>query len=101
MWLAVVLINVTIAVGCFYVAGRIWALRHRLLRLEQRALLLERRLERVLRQTTQVFERQQIRTYNLKHQYLSLQIQLEQIRKILALVSFGLGIWRGRLRRQK
>ncbi|MEB3886311.1 hypothetical protein [Lyngbya sp. CCY1209] len=101
MWLAVVLINVTIAVGCFYAARRIWALRYRLLRLEQRIVLLERRVDRLLRQTTQVFERQQIRTYNLKHQYLRLQIQLEQIRKILALLSLGLGIWRGRRRRQK
>jgi hypothetical protein len=32
---------------------------------------------------------------------LRLQIQLEQIRKILALLSLGLGIWRGRRRRQK
>lgn len=99
MWI-VVSMNVTIAMGCFSLARRTWRLHYKLERLERRILLLDRRVNKVLQQTTHVFEKQQVLSSNLKRRYSRLDSQIQQLRKILTLVNFGLGLWRWQRRRR-
>ncbi|AMW30668.1 MULTISPECIES: hypothetical protein [Arthrospira] len=99
MWI-VVLMNVAIAMGCFYLARRTWRLHYKLERLERRILLLDRRVNTVLQQTTHVFEKQQVLSSNLKGRYLRLEIQIQQLQKILTLLNLGLGLWRWQRRRR-
>lgn len=99
MWI-VVSMNVAIAMGCFSLARRTWRLHYKLERLERRILLLDRRVNKVLQQTTHVFEKQQVLSSNLKRRYWRLDSQIQQLRKILTLVNFGLGLWRWQRRRR-
>ena len=99
MWI-VVLMNVAIAMGCFYLARRTWRLHYKLERLERRILLLDRRVNTVLQQTTHVFEKQQVVSSNLKQRYSRLEVQIQQLQKILTLVNLGLSLWRWQRRRR-
>lgn len=101
MWIVVVLMNVTIAIGCLMLAKRIWGLRYRLERLERRILLLDQQVDDVLKQTAHIFEKQQTLSSNLRDRYLYLQIQVQQIQKVLTLLNLGLWLWRGQKRRRK
>lgn len=89
MLIAVIFINVVIAVFCLILAQKVWQLRRALERTERVILRLDRRIEAILRRATFLIDRGQTGTSLAQQQYQSLQQQILRVRKVMALFSLS------------
>jgi predicted negative regulator of RcsB-dependent stress response len=97
----VVLINTFISLILIYVAWRIWQLRLRLLKIANALTNYERCSHAILHGApTAIYTRQQ-NIKNLRSGNQSLQLQIEQVRQIVSLLSMGQQFWRRSGRRQE
>ncbi|MGB3401074.1 MAG: hypothetical protein WBA77_00110 [Microcoleaceae cyanobacterium] len=89
MLIAVIFINVVIAILCLIIAQKVWRLRRALERTERLVLRLDRRIEAILRRATFLIDKGQTGAYQAQQQYQSLQQQILRVRKVMALFSLS------------
>jgi uncharacterized protein YhhL (DUF1145 family) len=99
--LTIVLItNAFLALICLWVAWKIWQLRRTLARVTDTLLYVEQVVYQVLHSAPTAILKGQTGSQALQQQYQNLQIQLQRLQQILALVSFGRSLWARRSRLQ-
>ncbi|NET36644.1 MAG: hypothetical protein F6K19_32220, partial [Cyanothece sp. SIO1E1] len=90
----VIIINVLIALFCFYIAWKVWNLQQVLGRIADALLSYEQSTYNVLHGAPEAIAKGQMGAYQLKQQYHQLETQLQPVRKALVLLSLGRIIWR-------
>ncbi|MGL5082704.1 MAG: hypothetical protein ACRC8A_14555 [Microcoleaceae cyanobacterium] len=81
--------NLTISLLCLYVAWRIWKLRPTINRVERVLTQTERRVYNVLSGAPAALKKGQQGTAMLRQRYRRLQIQTQQLQRILAIASIA------------
>lgn len=94
MVIVVLILNVLIALLCFYVAGRVWQLRSALARAADALAIAERYTRRVLSGAPDAILCRQQGVDQLHQQYQRVVLQLQQVERILALLGLGQVVWR-------
>lgn len=99
MLMAVVVVNVLLALFCFYVAWQVWQLRRALSQAADALLAAEKNTHNVLYGAPQAILGGQVGTRQLRQQYQQLKPKYQQVRQALTLLSLGNTILRGRFAR--
>jgi hypothetical protein len=94
MLTVVIVLNVLISLLCLYVTWRVWNLRKALAAAADILTAAERSTHAVLRGAPQAIERGQLGTSALRERYQQLEIQLQKVQQVLALLSLLQGVWR-------
>jgi hypothetical protein len=89
MLATVVVINVLLAIGCFYVAWRVWKLRLALSRAANALIAAERSTHKVLSGAPEAILKGQMGSRQLRQSYQQLEPKFQQARQALALLSLG------------
>lgn len=92
----VVTINLLLALGCFYLAWKVWQFRRAIAIAADALLIAEQRTHAVLHGAPDAILRGQVGTHQLRQRYQQLEPQYQQVRKALALLSLGQTVWRRR-----
>ncbi|MBF2002441.1 MAG: hypothetical protein IGS38_17175 [Synechococcales cyanobacterium M58_A2018_015] len=90
----VVVCNVLIAAGCWYVAWRMWRLRQALSRAAEALISAERSTRWVLHQAPLVIGQQQQDTHHLRWQYRQVERQLRHVQRLVTLLGLSQLVWR-------
>ena len=89
----VIIINLLIATGCWYVAWRVWKLRSALSKAADALISAERATHRVLSGAPQGIGRGETGTRHLRQQYRLLEVKLLRVQQILKLLGLGQLVW--------
>jgi environmental stress-induced protein Ves len=89
----ILMFNLLIALGCLYVAWRVWQLRRVLVRVTATLTIAERSTHRVLYGAPNKILRGQTGVYQLQQQYQQVALQLQKAQQILALLGMGQLVW--------
>ncbi len=90
----VLVINLIISLICLYVAGKIWRYRQILAKVADRVNAADRSTYKVLHAAPNAIIKGQKGTRSLRQQYQQLEIQIQQIQKIMVILKLGQKIWR-------
>ena len=101
MLITVLVINLLISLFCLYSAWQIWQLRRTLANVADALTLYERDTHAVLYGAPPAILQGQKGTHALRQQYQRLTMQLQKVQQVLALVSFGQGVWRSTRRSRR
>lgn len=93
MVVTIVVINVLIASILLYVARRIWLLRQKLQRINNKLIAINRSAGAALSGTPNAIYKGQIGIYQLKQRNEPLQVQIQRVRQVLSLLSIGQQAW--------
>ncbi len=93
MVVTIVIINVLIALLLLYIARRVWLLRQKLQRLNNKLIAINRSTGAALAGTPNAIYTGQRGIYQLKQRNEPLQIQMQRVRQILSLLSVGQQAW--------
>jgi hypothetical protein len=96
----VVVINLLIALLCWYTAYRVWRMGQILARVADALILAERRTDAVLSKAPRAITQQQVGTSQLRQRYRQLELQLYKAQKILALTGLSQFAWQWYTRRR-
>jgi len=96
MIVIVIIINILIALFNFYLAWRIWKIRPKIAGATKAILAADRNTYKVLHIAPKTIALGQKGSQAWRQQYQKLEIQLQQTRQILGLLSFGQQLWRKR-----
>ncbi|NJR39533.1 MAG: hypothetical protein HC781_12860 [Leptolyngbyaceae cyanobacterium CSU_1_4] len=86
-------INVLIAMGCWYVAWRVWKLRSALSKAADALISAERATHRVLSGAPRGIGKGEIGVSHLRQQYRLLEVKLLRVQQILKLLGLGQLVW--------
>lgn len=89
----VVTFNLLLALGCFYLAWKVWRFRRAIAAVTDALLTAERRTHAVLHGAPNAILKGQIGTHQLRQSYQKLAPQYQQVRRALALLSVGQTVW--------
>ncbi|MBD2313984.1 hypothetical protein H6G20_20145 [Desertifilum sp. FACHB-1129] len=89
----VIILNVLISIACWFVAWKIWRLRLTLASVANTLERAERSTHSVLYGAPRAIIRGQSGTRGLRQRYQVLDRQVEQLRRLIAIATFGLGVW--------
>lgn len=95
MLVAVVVLNVLLALFCFYVAWQVWQLRRALAQAADALLAAEQSTHSVLYGAPKAILGGQLGTRQLRQQYQQLKPKYEQVRQALTLLALGSTILKG------
>jgi hypothetical protein len=98
MLVTVVIMNVLLAIGCFYVAWRVWKLRLALSKAADALISAERSTHNVLSGAPQAILKGQMGSRQLRQSYQQLEPKFRQVEQALSLLSLGNTILRRRSR---
>lgn len=101
MLITVLVINLLISLFCLYSAWQIWHLRRTLANVADALTIYERDTHAVLYGAPPGILQGQKGTHALRQQHQRLIMQLQKVRQVLALVSFGQGVWRSTRRSRR
>lgn len=101
MLITVLVINLLISLFCLYSAWQIWQLRRTLANVADALMLYERNTHAALYGAPPAILLGQKGTRALRQQYQRLTVQLQKVQQILALVSFGQGVWQATRRSRR
>ncbi|WP_009633621.1 hypothetical protein [Synechocystis sp. PCC 7509] len=93
MVVTIVIINVLIALILLYIARRVWLLRQKLQRLNNKLIAINRSTGAALAGTPNAIYKGQMGIYQLKQRNEPLQIQIQRVRQVLSLLSIGQQAW--------
>lgn len=94
----VVMFNLLLALGCFYLAWKVWQLRRAIAAVTNALLTAERNTHAVLHGAPNAILKGQVGTHQLRRSYQKLEPQYRQVKQALALLSLGQTVWRQRAR---
>jgi hypothetical protein len=94
----VVVINLLLALFCFYLAWKVWQFRRAIANAADALLIAEQNTHNVLHGAPDAILKGQIGTSQLRQRYQQLEPQYQKARQALALLSIGQTIWRQRVR---
>lgn len=97
----VVVLNTLIALVCLYVAWRIGKLRRQLAKIADTLTSAERSTNKVLSKGPKGIYKGQKGVHRLAERYQQLDVQLQQMQKVLALLSLGQKLWQKRPKAQR
>ncbi len=89
----VIVLNLLIVTGCWYVAWRVWKLRSALSNAADALISAERATHRVLSGAPQGIGRGETGVYHLRQQYRLLEVKLLRVQQILKLLGLGQLVW--------
>ncbi|KAM3091066.1 hypothetical protein ACKFKG_27035 [Phormidesmis sp. 146-35] len=89
MLVTVVVINVLLAIGCFYTAWRVWKLRLALSKAADALIAAELSTHKVLSGAPEAILKGQMGSRQLRQSYQQLEPKFQQARQALALLSLG------------
>lgn len=89
MLATVVVINVLLAIGCFYIAWRVWKLRLALSKAADALIAAELSTHKVLSGAPEAILRGQMGSRQLRQSYQQLEPKFRQARQAIALLSLG------------
>ncbi|NET12206.1 MAG: hypothetical protein F6K08_04745 [Okeania sp. SIO1H6] len=92
LWLVIEL-NIVISIFCFYLAWRIWNVRQTLLQVEQTLNLIDFCTSKVLDKTPEFFLLHQQKINQLRQLYKQLDLQVQQVKQIMAMLWLLRTIW--------
>ncbi|NEP77574.1 MAG: hypothetical protein F6K17_27185 [Okeania sp. SIO3C4] len=92
LWLVIEL-NIVISIFCFYLAWRIWKVRQTLLQVQQTLNLINICTSKVLEQTPEIFQLHQQKINQLRQLYKQLDLQVQQVKQIMAMLWLLRTIW--------
>lgn len=98
MVILIVTINLFITLLNIYIAIKIWQLRQIIAKITTIVLNCDLYFYALLHNTPQLIYQGKDKIQNLKIQYQTLQLQLQQIRQILLLLNWSYRLWRGYLK---
>lgn len=90
----VITFNLLLALGCFYLAWKVWRFRQTIATVADALLLAEKNTHAVLHSAPDAILKGQIGTYQLRQSYQRLEPQYQQVRRALTLLSLGQTVWR-------
>ncbi|MGG6298338.1 hypothetical protein ACQ4M4_28565 [Leptolyngbya sp. AN02str] len=93
--------NLVLSVLLWVVAWHVWAWRRKLARAAHSLAMAERSTHQVLVNAPEWILRGQVESAGLREQYYLAQVQLQQARQALAVISAGVALWRGSLGKPK
>jgi hypothetical protein len=97
MLIVVVVMNTLIALLCFFVAWQIWKIRRVLRRISNTLAAVERSTHALLYNAPTAISRGEGGANLLRQRYQQLELQLQQVQKVLGLLSLGQVVWQQRL----
>lgn len=89
----VLIINLIISLICLYVAGKIWRYRQILAKVADKVNAADRGTYRVLHSAPNAIIKGQKGTRSLRQKYQQLEIQIQQLQKIMVILRLGQKIW--------
>lgn len=89
----VVIFNLIIAAILLYVARRVWLIRLKLRRINNKLIAIERGIQVALSSTPNAIYRGQMGIYQLKQGNEPLQLQIQRMRQVLSLLTIGQQTW--------
>ena len=92
LWLIIEL-NIVISIFCFYLAWKIWKVRQTLLQVEQTLNLIDNCTSKVLDKTPEFFQLHQQKINQLRQLYKQLDLQVQQVKQIMAMFWLIGTIW--------
>ncbi|NEP87466.1 MAG: hypothetical protein F6K18_11870 [Okeania sp. SIO2C2] len=92
LWLVIEL-NIVISIFCFYLAWRIWKVRQTLLQVEQTLNLIDICTNKILGKTPEFFQFHQQKINQLRQLYKQLDLQVQQVKQIMAMLWLLRTIW--------
>lgn len=92
LWLVIEL-NIVISIFCFYLAWKIWKVRQTLLQVEQTLNLIDNCTSKVLDKTPEFFQLHQQKINQLRQLYKQLDLQVQQVKQIMAMLWLVRTIW--------
>ncbi|NET30116.1 hypothetical protein [Okeania sp. SIO1I7] len=92
LWLVIEL-NIVISIFSFYLAWRIWRIRQTLLQVEQILNLINICTSKVLDKTPEFFQLHQQKINQLRQLYKQLDLQVQQVKQIMAMLWLLRTIW--------
>lgn len=96
MLTVVLVMNGLIGLVCLFVAWRLWRLKNQLSRTADTLISVERSVHRVLHGAPAYITRGQSSTHRLRHKLQQLELQLQRIQQVMALLSVGQMLWQRR-----
>ena len=93
MVVTIIVINVLIASILLYVARRLWLLRQKLQRVNNKLIAINRRTQAALAGTPNAIYKGQMGLSQLKQRNEPLQVQIQRVRQVLSLLSVGQQAW--------
>jgi len=93
----ILILNVLTGLVCLFVAWKIWQLKTQLATIANTLLAVERSVYNVLHGAPGYIQKGQSGTHSLRIKYQGLGYKLQQLQKILALLSLGQALWRRNL----
>lgn len=90
----VLMLNLSIAVLCWYGVWRILQLRRALVGVTKALTAAERSVDQVLQTAPESWLQGQVKLYQLQHHYELALLRLQQVRQILTLLGLGQFVWR-------
>ena len=90
----VAILNVMIALFCFYMAFRIWKVRRTLTRVADTLLVVERRTHAALHNAPEAILQGRVSSRQARQTYQQLEVQLQRARQALALLGLGQQVWK-------
>ncbi len=94
----VVVLNVLISLLCLYVARQVWNLRRSLAATADVLTLVERNTHNVLYGAPQAISQGQLGVHSLRGRYQQLELQLQQVQKVLTVLGLVQSFWRAQSR---
>ena len=93
MVVTIIVINVLIASILLYVARRVWLLRQKLQRINNKLIAINRRTQAALAGTPNAIYKGQMGLSQLKQRNEPLQVQILRVKQVLSLLSVGQQAW--------
>lgn len=90
----VITFNLLLALGCFYLAWKVWQFRRAVATTADVLLLAEKNTHAVLHGAPDAILKGQMGTHQLRQSYQRLEPQYQQVRRALTLLSLGQTVWR-------
>jgi len=98
MLMMVVVINLLLALFCFYLAWKVWQFRRAIANAADALVIAEKNTHKVLHGAPSAILKGQIGTSQLRQRYQQLEPQYQKVRQALALLSIGQTVWNQRIR---
>ncbi|MFB8789809.1 MAG: hypothetical protein U7123_13370 [Potamolinea sp.] len=95
----VVIVNVIISLLCLYVAWQVWNLRLALAAATKAIKDAERNTHKTLSDAPNAISQGQLGVKGLRESYQQLEVQLQQVQRVVVLLGLVERIWRGQSRR--
>lgn len=93
MLIFVVIFNLVLTLFNLYIVLRLWKLRRLMVRITETLTRLEECIHSIFYNAPQIVFQGQTGTHRLRQSYQSLELQIQQLQKVLALVTLGVRIW--------